>query len=56
VQWTTKTKRLADVLTDLVALPKEQSGCHFEDNDSFDSMYCHEGIFIAAVWMAEKFR
>ena len=66
------TSSLADVLTDLVALPKEHLGCHFDDKTfaapsasassgggvtsekAVKSMYCHEGIFTAAIWMADN--
>jgi len=61
------TSTISDVLTDLIAIPKEHVGCHFDDADfaaannsksdidgATDSMRVHEGIFTAALWMADK--
>lgn len=61
------TSTLSDVLTDLIAIPKEHVGCYFDD-DTFaappqnasksekatEKMMCHEGIFTAAIWMADS--
>lgn len=61
------TSTLSDVLTDLIAIPKEHVGCYFDD-DTFaappknatkskkatENMMCHEGIFTAAIWMADS--
>jgi len=60
------TSTLSDVLTDLIAVPKEHVGCHFDDEtfaapkaggakseQAVQSMMCHEGIFTAAIWMAD---
>ena len=61
------TSTLSDVLTDLIAIPKEHVGCYFDD-DTFaappedasqsdkaaETMRCHEGIFTAAIWVADS--
>lgn len=60
------TSTFSDVLTDLIAIPKEHVGCHFDDElfsaettardgkaGAVASMRCHEGIFTAAIWMAD---
>lgn len=62
------TSTISDVLTDLIAIPKEHVGCHFDDEifaaanknkgeiveGATESMRVHEGIFTAALWMADK--
>ena len=61
------TSTISDVLTDLIAIPKEHVGCYFDD-DTFaappkntsksdkatETMRCHEGIFTAAIWVADS--
>ncbi|CAB9512482.1 Lipase (class 3) [Seminavis robusta] len=57
------TNTFSDIMTDLIALPKKHAGCHFDngafakpksgDKDPVNEVYCHEGIFTAAIWMAD---
>jgi len=60
------TSTVSDILTDLIAIPKEHVGCYFDDktfaaptkgveksDKAVESMYCHEGIFTAAIWVAD---
>ena len=55
------TSTISDILTDLIAIPKEHVGCNFDD-DTFaahptgtaETMRCHEGIFTAAIWVADS--
>lgn len=59
------TSTLSDVLTDLIAIPKEHAGCYFDEKtfaapaenaskNEQATMRCHEGIFTAAIWVADS--
>ena len=61
------TSTLSDVLTDLFAIAKEHVGCYFDDKtfaappkngpkseQAAETMRCHEGIFTAAIWVADS--
>jgi len=61
------TSTISDVLTDLIAIPKEHCGCHFHDeifaapsknpsaSEKVTEIMCvHEGIFTAAIWVADS--
>jgi hypothetical protein len=58
------TSTFDDIMTDLIATPKERTGPHF-DQGTFDSqgegqaadkmsIWCHEGMFTAANWLADN--
>ena len=63
------TSTLLDVVTDLIAIPKEHAGCYFDkktfaapnknvpkSEHATEKMWCHKGIFTAAIWVADSSR